>query len=137
MDKGIGVAVIFLNFSKVFDTIPHSVRLVKLSNCVINRFMLHWVMNWFSDGAQKSVVNGAISGWQTVSIIFPRVQLEPVLFNVFINDLCAGLEFILSKFAYVIKLGAVVNFWQGQEAMQRDVGRSEHWAISNSVIQHK
>lgn len=88
--------------------------------------MLHWVMNWLNDGAQKSVVNGAISGWQMVTIMFPRIQLEPVLFNV------SGMECILSKFAVVIKLGAV-NSWQGQEAVQRDMSRSEHWAVSNSM----
>lgn len=51
MDKGRGVAVIFLDFSEVFGTIPHSILLDKLSNCVIIRFMLHWMMNWLNDGA--------------------------------------------------------------------------------------
>lgn len=133
VDKGRGVAVIFLDFSEVFGTIPHSILLDKLSNCVIIRFMLHWMMNWLNDGAQKTVVNGTTSGWQTVTSVFPRAQLGPVLCNVIINDLCAGLECILSKFADVINLGAVVNSWQGQEAMQRDLGRLKHWAISNSM----
>lgn len=39
------VDVIFLDFSKTFDIIPHSTLLDKLSNCKMNRFILCWVMN--------------------------------------------------------------------------------------------
>lgn len=39
------VDVIFLDFSKAFDTIPHSVLLDKYSNCELNRSVQCWVMN--------------------------------------------------------------------------------------------
>ena len=43
----------FLDFSKDFDTIPHSTLLDKLLSCEINRFLLCWVMNWSNGRAQR------------------------------------------------------------------------------------
>lgn len=41
VDRGTVVDVIFLNFSKVFESIPHSIFLDKLSHCEVNKYMLH------------------------------------------------------------------------------------------------
>lgn len=49
VDKGMVVDVIFLNFSKVFESIPYSIFLGKLPNCEVNKYMLHCVMNWLNN----------------------------------------------------------------------------------------
>ena len=46
MNEGKAVDVVFLNFSKAFDTVPHSTLLDKLSNCEMGRCTLCWVKNW-------------------------------------------------------------------------------------------
>lgn len=55
-------------------------------------------------------MNGATFGWQTVSSGVPRGSIQgPVLFNIVIIDLGAGVEGTPSKFAELTKLrGAVV-----------------------------
>jgi len=53
----------FLDFSRAFDTVPHSTILDKLSNCVMCRNMVCRVKNWLKGRAQRVVVNGATSGW--------------------------------------------------------------------------
>lgn len=45
VDEGTTIDVIVLDFSKTFDTILHSIVLDILSNCEINRLMLHWMMS--------------------------------------------------------------------------------------------
>ncbi|KAJ7408466.1 rna-directed dna polymerase from mobile element jockey-like [Pitangus sulphuratus] len=57
----------------------------------------------------------------------------PVLINVLINYLDAGLEGILSKFADDTKLGGAVESLKVREALKRDLDKSEGWAITNHV----
>ncbi|KAK4824398.1 hypothetical protein QYF61_014058 [Mycteria americana] len=62
VDEGKVVDVVFLDLSKAFDTVPHSILLNKLSNSGKRGFMVRWVKNWLKSRAQRVVVNEATSG---------------------------------------------------------------------------
>jgi len=50
-DEGKAVDVLFLDFSRAFDTVLHSILLDKLSSCGMSRFMVCWVKNWLKGRA--------------------------------------------------------------------------------------
>jgi len=58
VDEGKTVDVTYMDFSKVFDTVSHSILLEKLVAYGLDRCILRWVKNWLDGQVQRVVVNG-------------------------------------------------------------------------------
>ena len=61
LDEGSPVDVIYLDFKKAFDKVPHQRLLLKLKARGIGNGMINWIEKWLIDRRQRVVVDGEVS----------------------------------------------------------------------------
>ena len=58
LNAGFGVHVVYLDYRKAFDTVPHSRLLTKLQGCGVNGQMLRWIQDFLVGRSMRVMVNG-------------------------------------------------------------------------------
>ncbi|CAM5090421.1 unnamed protein product [Natator depressus] len=134
LDKGNAVDLIYLDFSKAFDTVPQGELLVKLEKMGINMKIERWIRNWLKGRLQRVILKGELSGWREVTSGVPQGSvLGPILFNLFITDLRTKSESVLIKFTDDTKLGSIANSEKDREIIQEDLDDLVNWSNSNRM----
>jgi len=130
-DEGKNMDVIFLDFSKAFDKVPHRKLIQKLEGHRIGGKVSRWIRNWLRGRTQRVVINGESSEPQEVKSGVPQGSLlGPVLFSVYLNDIDLIVELItlLIKFADDTKLAHEIRNEEDRKLLQQCLDELMAWA---------
>ena len=132
-DDGSSLDLIYLDFSKAFDKVPHEKLMKKAKAIGISGNLLRWIEQWLTGRRQRVVINGKSSGWIDVESGVPQGSiLGPILFVIFINDIdnqITNLINIIRKFADDTKLGHKVNNEADSRVLQLCLDILFQWTI--------
>jgi len=66
------VDVIYMDFSKAFDTVSHDILILKLKKYGIDEWIVRWVEDRLTGQAQRVVIGNAESSWRPVTSGAPK-----------------------------------------------------------------
>ena len=130
------VDIIYLDYAKAFDSVVHSKLLAKLACYGINHMVIAWIKCFLSNRFQfVKVGHYSSSSCEVISGMPQGSVLGPVLFILFVNDICnivpAGVS--LKLFADDVKLYSAINSTVTPNSLQACLSAihdwSEHWQL--------
>ena len=138
IEHGDPVDVVYVDFQKAFDSVPHHRLLRKLHSYGISGNLLRWITAFLSGRKQEVVLNGYHSGLISVTSGVPQGSvLGPLLFIIYINDLPSAVSSSTKMFADDTKMYRNVASASGSTALQTDVdalaGWSDRWQLPFNV----
>jgi len=126
------VDVIYLDYAKAFDTVPHKRLLFKLEAYGIGGPLLCWIRAFLSERKQRVALGEVCSEWTNVTSGVPQGSvLGPILFVIYINDMPDALINTVKLYADDSKILADIGAKGEQDrhgALQADLDQATSWA---------
>ena len=125
------VDIIYLDFTKAFDSVPHHFLLHKLKSCGINGVLYEWLCSYLTGRKQRVVIKGDLSNWCDVASGVPQGSiLGPLLFLMYVNDMVEELSKStnIALFADDAKTYSKIESSNDHQALQRDLSKLEDWS---------
>ena len=122
IELGTDIDVIYTDFSKAFDSVPHKRLLVKLESIGIEGQVLDWIKSFLTGRRHRVYVDGELSGWVNAKSGIPQGSvLGPTLFVIFINDLPNTIKNCCKLFADDTKLYRAIKTEEDTVSLQDDI----------------
>ena len=131
LDSGKPVDMIYFDFRKAFDSVPHQRLLAKLKCYGISGSLLRWISSFLTARRQRVVLRNEHSGWLPVESGVPQGSvLGPLLFLMYVNDVDSILsECQITKFADDLKIYAEISDRSLQSSIDGILAWASTWLL--------
>lgn len=138
LTHNIPVDVIYLDYAKAFDTVPHQRLLKQLESLGIKDKALGWIKAFLCDRRQKVSVHGEQSDWSSVLSGVPQGSvLGPILFTMLVSDIPGRMDNLTSMFADDTKLyAALTDDINSSNSLQEDLTKLQDWSDTMQMKLH-
>jgi len=135
IENGYNVDVVYLDFSKAFDRVDHTILLHKIRSNGINGKLLTWIKSFLTKRTQQVSVNRTLSAKTEVISGVPQGSvLGPLLFLIMIQDIDTNiLHSFLSSFADDTRLMKEISNITDIQLLQNDLESVYRWTASNNM----
>ena len=129
VDEGFGVDIIYLDYKKALDSVPHQRLLHKIEGYGVSGNLLSWVTNFLDHRYQRGTVDGVHSKWcSVISGVRQGSVLGPLLFIIYINDLSENINCSIKQYADDTKLYTTVKDNNDVLQFQHDLDAVAEWS---------
>jgi hypothetical protein len=139
LSHNLPVDVLFLDYAKAFDTVPHERLLKQLETFGISGNYLKWIRNFLTGRQQRVNVNGHLSSWTEVISGVPQGSvMGPLLFTLFVSDIPELINSCISMFADDTKIYRALTLDSDDEHhnLQQDLDQIQTWATTMCMQFH-
>ena len=136
LDRNLQTDILYLDFSKAFDSVDHSILLTKLCGYGLTGSVLCWFGDYLHGRTQRVVVDGATCSWSPVTPGVPQGSiLGPLLFIIFINDLPEFIENDTEPSLYAddTKLHQTITSINDCLSLQQSFSNLDNWSKQNHL----
>lgn len=138
MDKGHLVGMVLLDLQKAFDTVNHTILLMKLQAMGLKDSSINWFSSYLSDRKQVVEISGTHSSPANISCGVPQGSiLGPLLFLVYVNDMAAVVQ---NKLMLYADDSAILVSSKNKEDIElllsKDMNTVSQWLACNKLSLH-
>lgn len=125
---------IYFDFSKAFDTVPHVLAVTKLNRLGFPSWLTVWLSSYLC-GRQGYVRLGAVVSrrFSITSGVPQGSHLGPLIFILFVNDICQRLQSQKLLYADDLKVFREINSVIDCVALQQDIEAIREWCDLNGM----
>ena len=129
LDEGVGLDVVFLDYSKAFDTVPFKRMLLKLKSYGLGGQVLSWIQDFLSARTLQVWVGDSCSSPGNVKSGVPQGSvLGPLFFIIYVNDVPKQVKSNLVMFADDTKMYRAIRNEGDEQVLQEDLDSLLRWS---------